>query len=410
VRKFVLLLSLSLGLLHASDNWPQFRGPAGDGHSDSTGLPLIWNEQQHVKWKIAIPGEGWSSPVVEGNQVWMQTALDNGKSLRAVCVDRETGQIQHDVELFYIENPERKHAFNSFASPTPVIENGRLYVSYGMYGVVCLDTSTGKILWKNTELKHDHDKNGPGSSPIIYKDLFILNCDGTEARYVAAVNKLTGKVAWKTDRSNVINKAGEFKKAYHTPLIISVHGRDQLISMGAYRVSAYEPLTGKEIWWVDIPGFSNVPRPVFGHGMVYISTGFMKPELWAIRADGYGDVTKTHVAWKVIKQVPAKPSPLLIGEQFYMFSDNGIATCLDAKTGKEIWSERIGGDYSASPVFADGRIYLFSEQGKTLVIKPDTKLNLLATATLENGFMSSPAISGKAFFLRTKKHLYRIEE
>jgi outer membrane protein assembly factor BamB len=410
MRNCLLLLSLSVGLLHGSDNWPQFRGPSGDGQSDSTGLPLTWNEQEHVKWKTAIPGEGWSSPVIEGNQVWMQTALDNGKSLRAVCVDRQTGRIQHDVELFYIETPERKHAFNSFASPTPVIESGRLYVSYGMYGVVCVEASTGKILWKNTELKHDHDKNGPGSSPIIYKDLFILNCDGTEARYVAAVNKLTGKVAWKTDRSNVINKAGEFKKAYHTPLIISVHGRDQLVSMGAFRVSAYEPLTGKEIWWVDIPGFSNVPRPVFGHGMVYLPTGFMKPELWAIRADGYGDVTKTHVAWKVARQAPAKPSPLLIGEQLYMFSDSGIATCLDAKTGKEIWSERIGGDYSASPVFADGRIYLFSEQGKTLVIKPDTKLNLLATNSLENGFMSSPAVAGKAFFVRTKKHLYRIEE
>jgi len=410
VRTPVVSLLLAAIAASASDDWPQFRGPTGDGRSDATGLPLTWSEQEHVKWKTAIPGEGWSSPVIEGDQIWMQTALDEGKSLRAVCVDRQTGKIRHDVEVFYSENPEKKHAFNSYASPTPVIENGRVYISYGMTGVACLDGLTGKTLWKSTELKHDHDKNGPGSSPILYKDLFILNCDGTELRYVAALNKLTGKLVWKTDRSNVINKAGEFKKAYHTPLVITVNGKDQLISMGAYRVSAYEPLTGKEIWWVDIPGFSNVPRPVFGNGLVYISTGFGKPELWAIRPDGYGDVTKTHVAWKVIKQAPAKPSPLVVGDQFYMVSDNGIVSCLDSKTGKEIWTERIPGAYTASPLYADGRLYFFSEQGQTLVLKADTKPTVLATNSLDNGFMSSPAITGKSFFLRTKKHLYRIEE
>jgi outer membrane protein assembly factor BamB len=359
---------------------------------------------------MAIPGEGWSSPVVESNQVWMQTALDRGKSLRAICVDRENGKIRHDVEVFHIDNPERKHAKNSFASPTPVIENGRVYISYGMYGVACLDGSSGKVLWENHELKHDHDKNGPGSSPIIYRDLFILNCDGTEQRFVAALNKFTGKLAWKTGRSNVINKAGEMKKAYHTPLVITSDDRDQLISMGAFRVSAYEPLTGKEIWWVDIPGFSNVPRPVFGNGLVFLSTGFMKPELWAIRTDGSGDVTKSHVKWKFIKQTPAKPSPLLIGNQLFMISDDGIATCLDAVSGKEIWSERVGGEYSASPVYADGKIYCFGEQGQTVVIKPGAKLNIVATNSLEDGFMASPAIAGKAFFARTKKNLYRIEE
>ena len=434
------LIFATAAALQASEDWPQFRGPSGDGLSDATGLPLAWSEQEHVKWKTAIPGEGWSSPVIEANQIWLQTALDEGKSLRAVSVDRQTGKIQHDLEVFSIPNPAPKHAFNSYASPTPIIENGRVYVSFGMYGVACIEGSSGKILWKNMELKHDHDKNAAGSSPIVYKDLFILNCDGTELRYVAALNKFTGKLVWKTDRSNIINKAAENRKAYHTPLVIRVNDRDQLISMGAYRVSAYEPLTGKEIWWVDIPGFSNVPRPVFGEGLVYIATGFGKPELWAIRPDGYGNVTKTHVAWKVIKQAPAKPSPLVIGDQFYMISDNGILTCLDAKTGKENWSERIPGAYSASPIYADGRIYLFNEQGQTIVVQasspsplnpdsigrvrgetvplisslepnlPASAPTILATNTLDNGFMSSPAIAGKAFFLRTKKHLYRIEQ
>ncbi len=412
VKKFLcfLLVALSMGLVAAAEDWPQFRGPGGQGHSAAIGLPLTWSEMENVKWKTATPGEGWSSPVVSGRQIWMQTALDNGKSLRAICMDRDSGKITHNVEIFHVEQPEAKHALNSHASPTPLVENGRVYISYGMYGMACVDAQKGKILWKSNELKHDHDKNGPGSSPILYGDLFIVNCDGTEFRYVAALHKKTGKLAWKTERSNEINKTGEFKKAYQTPQIITVNGQDQLISMGAYRVSAYEPKTGKEVWWVDIPGFSNVPRAVYGHGLVYVSTGFGKPELWAIRADGKGDVTRTHVAWKVTKQVPAKPSPLLIGKELYMISDNGIATCLEALTGKEIWNERLGGDYSASPVFADGRIYFFSHQGIATAIEPGPALKVLAKNQLADGFMSSPAIAGSAFYLRTKKSLYRIEK
>ena len=406
---FPLFCALSATLCPASDSWPQFRGPTGEGTSDATDLPLTWSETNHIQWKTLIPGEGWSSPVIQGDQIWMQTALDEGKSLRAICVDRNSGKIRQDVEIFYISSPERKHAFNSFASPTPVIENDRVYISYGMYGIACVQGSTAKILWQNTELKHDHDKNGPGSSPILYKDLLILNCDGTEERFVAAIHKQTGKTAWRSNRSNIINKAGEFKKAYQTPLVISVNGRDQLVSMGAYRVSGYEAGTGKEIWWVDIPGFSNVPRPVFANGLVYISTGFGKPELWAIRPDGYGDVTKTHVAWKALRQVPAKPSPLAVGEHLYMLADNGIISCLDGKTGREIWSERIPGAYSASPLFANGRIYCFNEQGQTVVLRSGPKPEIIATNTLASGFMSSPAVSGNALFLRTKQHLYRIE-
>ncbi len=408
---YILSLGFScLAAVGASEDWPQFRGPDGQGHSDAVGLPRTWSETQNVKWRTAIPGEGWSSPVVLGSQIWLATALEDGKSLRAICVDRSTGKLIHNVEVAHVDAPAPKHALNSHASPTPVIEPGRVYFSFGMYGVFCLNSETGEIMWKNTELRHDHGQNGPGSSPILHGGLFILNCDGTELRYVAALNKITGQRVWKTPRSNRIDKSPELKKAYATPLIINVNGRDQLISPGAFRVNAYEPGTGKELWFCDIPGFSNVPRPVYGHGLVYVCTGYMNSELFAIRPFGAGDVTATHVAWKTKKQVSFKPSPLLVGDQFYMVSDSGMVSCLDAKTGELVWSERLGGEYSASPVFAGDAIYLFNQQGQATVILPDTKLNVVATNTLGAGFMASPAIAGKALFLRTKTHLYRIEK
>ena len=410
---FALSLLLAAHAALAGDDWPQFRGPLGNGHSDSTGIPLTWSDTQNVKWKTALPGEGWSSPVILGNQVWMQTALDHGKSLRALCVDKADGTLLHSTEIFYVEAPEEKHALNSHASPTPVLEAGRAYVFFGMHGAACLDTTTGKVLWKNTSLKHDHDKNGPGSSPLLYGDLLILTCDGTEQQYLAALDKQTGELKWKTIRSNARELAAKnfhLRKAYHTPEIINVSGRDQLVSMGAFRVSGLEPQTGREIWAVDVPGFSNVPRPVYGEGLLFIATGFMKPELWAIRPDGQGNVTKTHVAWKVTKQAPAKPSPILVNGRLYVISDGGILTCLDARTGKDLWSERLGGEYSASPIYADGQLFFCSQLGVTTVVKPGDKLEKVAVNTLPAGLMSSPAVSGHALFLRTKTHLYRIEK
>ena len=367
--RFISLLLL-LATLHrvSGEEWPRFRGPAGNGQSTGKGLPITWSETQNVRWKTAIPGEGWSSPVVQGNQVWMQTATDEGRSLRAICVDRESGAILKDVEVFHVAAPEPKHAVNSHASPTPVLEAGRVYISYGMYGVACLDAQSGKPIWKTTELKHDHDRNGPGSSPILYNNLLILNCDGTELRYVAALDKKTGRVVWKTPRSNEINRAGEFKKAYSIPAIVRVNGRDQLISTGAFRVSGYDPKDGKEIWWADIPGFSNVPLPVADNERVYVATGFSPAQLWAIRLGGTGDQTEKGVAWKHKKQVSLKPSLLVEEGKIFMVSDNGVASCLDAKTGHELWSERIGGEYSASPLSVDGHLYFFSQTGTTTVL------------------------------------------
>ncbi len=396
----------------ASNEWPQFRGPGGDGQATSRQLPLSWSENDNIAWRTAIPGTGWSSPVIWDNQIWMATAVDDGHSLRAVCVDRETGTLRHNIELFQVVAPEPIHALNSHASPTPVIENGRVYFFFGMYGAAAIDTSSGTILWKNSELPHDHGKNGPGSSPIVYKDLLILNCDGTEHRYVTALDKRTGNAVWKTPRSNgpdLEGKVGDLKKAYHTPEVIRVGDHDELICMGAFRLGGYDPATGRELWYVNIPGFSNVTRPVYSHGLIYLATGFMKPEFWAIRPGGKGNVTDTHVAWKVTRQAPQKPSPVVIGDEVYMVSDNGIVTCMDAASGQIHYSERLGGEISASPLASGNRIYFFDQSGRATVIAPGKKFEVLATSTLGDGFMASPAVAGDSLYLRSKSHLYRVE-
>ncbi len=398
--------------LFAANEWPQFRGPAGDGQTTSRKLPLTFTESDNVVWQVNIPGQGWSSPVVSEEMIWMATATDEGKSLRAIAVDRKTGALRHNVELFQVAAPEPIHALNSHASPTPVIEDGRVYFFFGMYGAAALDSRTGEVLWKNTDLPHDHGKNGPGSSPILWRDLLILNCDGTVHRYVTALNKKTGKTVWRTERSNgadLEGKAGDLKKAYHTPTVIRVNDREELISMGAFRLGGYDPATGKELWYVDIPGFSNVTRPVYGHGLVYLATGFMKPEFWAIRPGGSGDVSATHVAWKMARQAPQKPSPVLIGNEVYMVADNGIVTCMDAREGTIHYSERLGGEFSASPLVMGDRIYFFDQAGKVTVLAAGKKFEVLGTSSLGDGFMASPAVAGDSLILRSKSKLYRVE-
>ena len=395
-----------------SNEWPQFRGPAGDGHTVSRHLPTTWSETENVAWQTPIPGTGWSSPVIWNNHIWMATAVNEGRSLRAIAVDRESGALRHNIELFQVAAPEPIHALNSHASPTPVIEDGRVYLFFGMYGAAALDSQTGAVLWKNTDLPHDHGKNGPGSSPILYRDLLILNCDGTEHRYVTALDKRTGKTVWKTNRSNgadLEGKVGDLKKAYHTPTVIRVGDHDELISMGAFRLGGYDPATGKELWWVNIPGFSNVTRPVYSHGLLFLATGFMKPEFWAIRPSGQGDVSETHVAWKVSRQAPQKPSPVVVGDEVYMVADNGIVTCMDARTGQIHYSERLGGEFSASPLVAGNHIYCFDQTGKTTVLAAGPKFQVVSTSTLGDGFMASPAVAGDSLFLRSKSKLYRVE-
>jgi outer membrane protein assembly factor BamB len=395
-------------------DWPEFRGPTQQGHSSSTNLPLTWSETEHVKFKTTIPGRGWSSPVIWGDQVWMTTALDQSHSMRAVCVDKNSGRIIHDVEVFHPQELQHTNAFNSLASPTPVIEKGRVYVSFGGYGSACLDTATGEPIWKSDELKIEH-MEGPGSTPILYKDLYILQCDGVDTQFVAALDKMTGKLAWKTPRTTPFDFwiIGPFRKAFGTPIVIQADGKDQLISPAARRLYSYDPRTGTEFWHVDLEGraYSTAPRPLFADGVVYACTGFEQAQLWAVKTQGAsGDITKTHVLWKFKQGVPLRSSPILVDGLIYFTSDAGIARCVDARTGQQVWQNRIGPAYSASPIYADGRLYFFSERGQTTVLAPGREFKKLAENELGDGCLATPAISGSAFFIRTRTELYRVEQ
>jgi outer membrane protein assembly factor BamB len=395
------LLLVWLCLPAAAQDWPQFRGPTGQGLSDERGLPLTWSESQHVVWKTAIPGRGWSSPTLQGDRIWLTTATEEGKSLRAIGVDRETGRIVRDVEVLRRKDPGAINAKNSHASPTPVLEGDRLYVHFGAHGTASLSES-GEVVWK-TRLDYSHGQHGPGGSPVLYEDLLILSCDGEDVQFVVALDKRTGKVRWKRRRQGF--------QAYSTPLVVRLPGGDQVISPGAHRAVAYEPRTGKELWSVKYgDGFSNVPRPVYGHGLVFLCTGFQQPSLLAVRVDGRGDVTKSHVAWELKRGAPLTPSPLLVGDELYIVNDGGIAACLDARTGKEHWRARLGGNYSASPIHADGRIYFLSEEGAAVVIAAGTTFQPLATNQLDGPTLASMAVAGRSILVRSQTHLYRLAE
>ena len=385
----------------AQDEWPQFRGPDGQGHASQKGLPTQWSETKNIAWKVPVAGRGWSSPVMAQGQIWLTSALDQGHSLRAVCLDEASGKILHDIEVFRAEEPGGIHTKNSYASPTPILEQGRVYVHFGDLGTACLATD-GKLVWRTNELKYSHG-HGPAGSPVHYHDLLIVSCDGTDVQYVAALDKHTGKVRWKTDRSGGM--------AYSTPLVINVNGQDQVVSTGAAQAMAYEPDTGKEIWRIRYDdGYSEVPRPVYGQGLVFLASGYNTPWIYAVRPDGHGDVTESHIAWKLQKGAPLNPSPLLVGEELYLVSDQGIASCLDAKTSDKHWQKRLPGNYSASPLSADGKIYFTNEHGLTTVVEAGKDYRELAANQIDGDTLASLSVSGKAIFLRSGTHLYRIEE
>ena len=404
----VLLLIAGASVLAQAEDWPQFRGPTGQGHATERGLPLEWSETKNIIWKTPVPGLGWSSPTVANGRVWLTTVVESKErrgrvsaSLRALAFDIATGRELVNVEVFRLDDAGYVNPKNSRASPTPIVEGDRVFVHFGAEGTAALSTS-GEILW-TTHLRYE-SQHGNGGSPTLYRDLLIINCDvnGGDA-YVVALDTASGKPRWKTARRRPADQA------YSTPLVITVGQEDQLVSVGAYRAAAYEPLTGQEIWRVSYgDGFSNVPRPVFGQGLVFIASGFQTPALMAVRPDGKGDVTRTHVAWTITRGAPYTPSPLLVGNDLYYVSDTGVLSLADAASGQIVWQQRLGGNYSASPVFVDGRIYFQSEEGMTTVIAPGREFRRLASNRLDGATLASMAVSGGSFFIRSDSHLYRI--
>jgi outer membrane protein assembly factor BamB len=418
-RSVHLLFGLVLAAAPALADWPQFRGPDGTGVSKDRGVPLTWSETKNVRWKTAIHGRAWSSPVVLGSQVWVTTATEDGRELFAMAVDRDTGRVVHDLKLFQVEKPQYVHPFNTYASPTPVIEKGRVYVTFGAPGTAALDTSTGKVVWERRDFECNHYR-GAGSSPILFEDLLILHFDGSDHQFLVALDKRTGKTVWRTERSIDFKdlgpdgkpaSEGDFRKAFATPHVETIGGQPVLISLGSQAAYAYDPRTGRELWRVEErSSHSAGTRPVLAHGLVFYPTGWPTGQVLAVKPDGRGDVTATHVAWRLTRGAPKKPSLLLVDDLLYMVGDNGIVSGVTARSGEVVWSGRLEGAYSASPLWIDGRVYTFNEDGKATVLQAGREFKVLAENVLDEGLMASPAVAGAALFVRTRTHLYRLEE
>lgn len=416
----------------SAEDWPQWRGPAGQGIASDRPTPTHWSETENIAWKTPLHGRAWSSPVILGNEIWLTTAeekpdtpenterrlkantgnqplnLVGEVSYFALCLDKETGKLLRDVPLLTVREPQWVHRMNSYASPTPILEPGRMYCHFGSEGTVCLDTKSGKVLWTSQEHKVMHE-NGPGSTPVIEGDLLIFHCEGSDRQFLAALNKHTGKTVWRTDRTGTTDTNPQLKKSYGTPLTVESGGRRMLMSPGPNWLYGYDPLTGRELFKLpyDRLGFSIGARPVAGHGMLYFSTGFMQAEMVAVRYE----TGTPEIAWRETRSVPRTPSPLVLGDQLYMVSDDGgIVTCLNAQTGKVIFRERIQGSHWSSPIYAGGHLYFCDRDGGTTVIAPGDKLNVVARNQLTGTIMASPAAVDGKLFIRTEHALYCIAQ
>ena len=420
----ILLTSACVAAHAETADWPDFRGPWADGRAvakgdtNLIGLPWRWSETENVKWRTPIPLKGWSTPVVLGGQIWLTTATPDGHDFFALCIDQASGKALLDKQVFHCDQPEPLgNDMNSYASPSAAVEPGRVYVHFGSYGTACLDTATFDVVWRRNDLPCRHYR-GPGSSPLLFRNLLILTMDGVDVQYMAALDKATGKTVWKTDRTAIWNDldadgkplgGGDYRKSFSTPIIIDPAGGAQMLSVGAKAIYSYDPGDGRELWKLRHEGYSPAARPLFDNGVGYAATGNGSAEMLALRVNGHGDVTDNAVIWRVKRGSPRMPSPVLADGMLFMMTDAGIASCVDASTGAELWRERIGGGYSASLLYGDGRVYFLSQEGKAAVIKASRAFEPVSTNTLDSGFLASPAVSGKALYLRTKTALYRIE-
>ncbi|MCH1495586.1 MAG: PQQ-binding-like beta-propeller repeat protein [Rubripirellula sp.] len=415
IRLFLLTLMIPvLGSLDASaeEEWWQFRGPNGNGHYRSDRLVESWTETENVAWRTEIHDRGWSSPIIVGDHIWMTTATREGHKLFAICVHKDSGKIIHDIHLFDVDSPQRITAENTYATPTPVVVGEHVIVHFGTYGTACLDAQSANVIWKRRDLNCDHEVNaGPASSPTVINGQVIVHVDGRDVQYIIALDPKTGDTIWKTNRSRDFSDIPvNQRKAFCMPYLFSSARGPQMISPGGRAIYSYD-LQGNELWRVEHRGFSVAPRPVAGFGMVFSLIDRDNPELWAIRSDGSGDVTDTHVVWKEYRSMPQRCSPLLINDLLYLVNREGIATCLEAKTGELAWRERLPGQFSASPIYANGKIHFFNEDAECFILKPGRTYELVRRNKLTpQRVLASPAIDENSLIVRTEKALYRIEQ
>lgn len=405
------LLTCALSLLAGSDDrWPEYRGPDGSGRVADADVPLEWEpDSPAIAWKTAVAGKGWSSPVVLEGRVWITNATVDGKQRSVIALDLETGKVLHDRALFEVDEPEALNALNSYASPSPVVESGRVYVHFGTVGTACLDARTGKVIWTRDDLHCAH-LMGPGSSPILFEDLLIFHMDGADVQYVVALDKRTGETVWRRERSTDFSKiVPDMRKAYATPLLVWWEEEPYLISTGAQATFGMDPHTGEERWMVVHKGYSMSARPVRFADHVIVNTGFDRPQLVSIRLGGKGNVTETHVSWTQKRSIPTMSSSVLANGFLFQVDDGGIASCLDAATGEVHWRERIGGRHCASPVVVGERVYFFDREGQTVVVRASRVFEILATNRLDEGFMASACVLSDSFVLRTTGHVLRLK-
>lgn len=417
VRAFAVLVFCALaGAIDAAD-WTEFRGPAGDGNAGDQQLPVEWSEAKGVQWKVPIAGRGWSSPVVIDDQIWVTSATSDGKTLSAECRRLSDGERLWFSDAFAVALPREIHTFNSYASPTPLVDEEHAYLSFGSYGLVAVDRETFEVVWTRRDLPCNHWR-GPGSSPIIQETpngrRIFQNYDGYDFQYVICLDAATGETIWRQYRPRHFGSDdGDRLKAYATPLLITAGGREQLVSPTSYAVFSYDPATGEELWRCRYEQFSTAARPIFDGEFVYVTTGFGKGAVVAVDPTGSGDVTESHRKWVYEKTMPSKPSPVLHNGILFCLNDKGVLVTLSAETGEALSQMRLGGNYSASPLLGvggDGQavVYLSDEAGKTLVVTAEADPKTVAENSLDSGVLASLVPVGGTLLLKTTSHLYRI--
>ena len=388
-------------------DWPQFRGPNSDGHAVGLATPVEWSETKNVAWKVSIPGLGWSSPVVVDGRVFLTTAVPRGEglSLRVLALEAKTGKTIWDREVRAVDKAPSIHTKNSHASPTPLIRDGSVFVHFGAQGMARLSTADGELQWTCFEMDYP-PLHGNSGSPVLHDGKLVVVCDGSKDPFVAAVDAKTGKVAWKTPRG----VKARLTHSFATPTVAMVNGKAQVLAPGPDHFAAYDLSNGAELWRVLAPGWSVVPQPALGHGLVIYNHDYDHPELMAVKLGGQGDVTDSHVVWRIKRGAPSTPSPLLVGDELYFVSDDGIASCVNAKTGDRHWMERIEGNYSASPISANGRVLFLNETGLATWVKADKKFAVLGTNELPGRTFATPAFVDGAMYLRTDATLYKFAQ